>query len=170
VILDRAPGAAAVQATLERERSAGVAAVQKMQDSLQSMIAAYQKAEATLPDSLKARRRKAIEDKQAEYSQRANELDQQAQQRQYELVQPIMTQIREVLDKIRSEEGFTFIFDVGQAGVIVAADKNLDLTERVIARLKPIPVTVSKTDSTKAPAGTKPAPAGIAPPKKPPTS
>ncbi len=164
VILDRAPGASDVQSQLEKERVANMARVQKMQDSLNVLVNAYQKDEPTLSDSQKVKRRDALESKRAEYEQRANDLDDSLQKHQADLVQPIMSQIREVLDKIRSEEGFVFIFDVGQSPVIVAADKNLDITERVIARLKPIPVNVSKSDSTKPP-GTKPGPAGV---KKPP--
>jgi outer membrane protein len=96
-------------------------------------------------------------------------MDQEMQKRQYDLIQPMMAQIREVLDAIRNEEHFTFIFDIGNdPGLIVAADKNLDITERVIGRLKPITVNVTRTDSTKANAA-KPAPAGITkPPTKPP--
>ena len=103
------------------------------------------------------------------FETRANILDQQMQKRQGDLVQPIMAQVREVLDAIQKEDGYTFIFDVGtQVGVIVAADKSLDITDRVIARLKPVPVTASKGDSTKVPAGAKPVPAGITKPIKPP--
>jgi outer membrane protein len=63
------------------------------------------------------------------------------------------------------------IFDVAaEGGGIVAADKNLDITDKVVARLKPIAVNVTRTDSAKAPAAAKPAPAGITrPPTKPPT-
>ena len=173
LILDRAPGAAQLQAQIEKERQTNQARVQKMQDSLQTMIAALNKDGPTLADSQKVRRTKAIQDKQAEWEQRANEIDQQAQQRENELVQPMMQQIREVLDKIRQEEGYAFIFDVGQSNTIVAADKNLDVTDRVLARLKPIAVNAitTKPDSAAKPAaGTKPVPAGITPVKKPPTS
>ncbi len=56
------------------------------------------------------------------------------QQRQRELVQPIMKQIREVLDEMRAGGGTRFIFDVGATtNVVVAADKILDITEKVIA-------------------------------------
>jgi hypothetical protein len=91
------------------------------------------------------------------------------QKRQSDLVQPIMAQVREVLDAIRGEDSYTFIFDVGtQVGVIVAADKSLDITDKVISRLKPVPVTAAKSDSTKTPVGAKPSPAGITKPIKPP--
>jgi len=177
VIIDRAPGAADVQATLDKERNAAMAKMQKMQDSLNTMIEAFQKDQPTMVDSVKTRRTKAIQDKQAEYTQRASEMDAAAQQRQQDLVQPILTQIREVLEKIRDEEGYTVIFDVSQPGV-VAVDKNLDITDRVIARLKPVTVTTAprsgsqpaaKSDSVKLAPGAKPAPAGIGKPPKPPT-
>ena len=114
-------------------------------------------------------REKEIQDKQNLFETRANILDQQMQKRQSDLVQPIMAQVRQVLDAIRKEDSYTFIFDVGtQVGVIVAADSSLNITDRVIARLKPVPVTASKPDSTKTPTGAKPAPAGITKPIKPP--
>ena len=62
------------------------------------------------------------------------------------------------------------VFDVGAEGAtIVAADKNLDITERVIARLKPLPATVAPKDSNRASGAPRPAPAGVKPPTKPPT-
>jgi outer membrane protein len=86
-----------------------------------------------------------------------------------ELVKPIMDQIRKVLDDIRQEEGYAFILDAGsEAGVIVAADRNLDITEKVIARLKPVTASAApsaaKPDSAKA-LGPRPAPAGVTRPK-----
>ena len=167
VILQRAPGAAEIQAQLAKEREQAQGTVQRLSDSLRALLDEYQKAQPSLSQQQRDQREKALREKQAEFDQRVNELDEQMQRRQMELVQPLMDQIREVLDKIRNEEGYTFIFDVGaDVGVIVAADRNLDITERVIARLKPIPVNVApKADSSKAPAAAKPPPAGI---RKPP--
>lgn len=164
VIVERAPGAISAQAALQKESAEMQARVKLWQDSLQAMITAYQGAEKTLTDAQKQARQKAIQDRQAEYAKRAEELDQAMQVRQQELSQPVMAQIRETLEDLRKEEGYTFIFDVAASGVIVAADKNLDLTEKVIGRLKPIPVA-AKTDTSKA-AGAKAQPAGV---KKPPT-
>lgn len=167
LILQRAPGAAEIQAQLAKEREQAQGTVQRLSDSLRALFDEYQKAQPSLSQQQRDQREKALREKQAEFDQRVNELDEQMQRRQMELVQPLMDQIREVLDKIRNEEGYTFIFDVGaDVGVIVAADRNLDITERVIARLKPVPVNVApKADSSKAPAATKPPPAGI---RKPP--
>ena len=153
------------------------AQVQKMGDSLQTMIADYQKVQTTLAANIREQRESAIRKKQEDYQTRAGALDQQMQQRQVELVKPIMEQIRKVLDDIRQEDGYAFIFDAGSdAGVIVAADQNLDITEKVISRLKPVPITAGarpaagapgRADSTaKAPpVGPRSTPAGVTRPK-----
>jgi outer membrane protein len=171
VILQRAPGSAAIQAQITKERADAQASVAKMQDSLRVMYDTYLKEQPSLTPAVKDQREKALQQRNAEFDQKVGQIDQQMQQRQYDLIQPVMVQIREVLDAIRNEDSFTFIFDVGNdPGLIVAADKNLDITERVLARLKPVTANVTRTDSTKAPAATKPAPAGITkPPVKPPT-
>jgi len=176
VILSRAPGRQAAEDTFNKEMEASRAQVQKMGDSLQTMIADYQKVQTTLAANIREQRESAIRKKQEDYQTRAGQLDQQMQQRQMELVKPIMDQIRKVLDDIRQEEGYAFILDAGsEAGVIVAADRNLDITEKVISRLKPVTAAAPssgaakppvKPDSTgKAPAGPRPAPAGVTRPK-----
>jgi outer membrane protein len=166
IIVQRAPGAIAAQAALKKEGDEMQARVKTWQDSLQAMVDAYQKVRETLPAATRTQREKVIQDRQADYAKRAEELDTQMQVRQEELSQPVMAQIREILEEVRVEGGYTAIFDVAANGVIVAMDKNLDVTEKVIGRLKPIPVA-AKADSSKAPLGAKPAPAGLT--KKPPT-
>jgi outer membrane protein len=169
-ILQRAPGSAAIQAQITKERADAQASVSRMQDSLRLMYDAYLKEQPTMTAAQKDAREKALQTRNSEFDTKVGQIDQEMQQRQFELIQPMMAQIREVLDAIRMEESFTFIFDVGNdPGLIVAADKNLDITDRVIARLKPVTANVTRTDSTKANA-TRPAPAGITkPPTKPPT-
>jgi len=166
VVLSRAPGRKEAEDTFNKEMEASRAQVQKMGDSLQTMIADYQKSQATLAANVREQREAAIRKKQEDYQSRAGSLDQRMQQRQMELVKPIMDQIRKVLDDIRQEDGYAFILDAGsEAGVIVAADRNLDITEKVIARLKPVTASAAKPDSAKSPAGPRPAPAGVTRPK-----
>jgi outer membrane protein len=169
VVLSRAPGRQQAEDTFNKEMEVSRAHVQKMGDSLQTMIADYQKVQATLAANVREQREAAIRKKQEDYQSRAGALDQQMQQRQMELVKPIMDQIRKVLDDIRQEDGYAFILDAGsEAGVIVAADRNLDITEKVIARLKPVTASAApsaKSDSAKAPTGPRPAPAGVTRPK-----
>lgn len=168
VILQRAPGSAQVQAAITKERETALASVQHLQDSLRSAFDAFQQRQASLTPEQRSQQEQAFRQKQVEFDQRVGQMEQQVAQRQYELLKPMMDQIRSVLDAIRDEEGYAFIFDVAaESNLIVAADRNLDITERVIARLKPISVN-TQPDTTRAPAGAKPAPAGVRPPGRPP--
>ena len=70
---------------------------------------------------------------------------------QAELIQPIFDRINKVLGDIRVEDGYTAILDVNPgngAGTVVALDKNLDITDRVIARVKALPVASSAPSTT----------------------
>lgn len=170
VVLAKAPGRQAAEQTFNKEMEASRALVQRMGDSLQTMIADYQKSQSTLAANVREQRESAIRKRQEDYQRRVGELDQKMQQRQEELVKPIMDQIRKVLDEIRQEDGYAFILDAGSdAGVIVAADRNLDITEKVISRLKPVPVTSSspaKPDSARTPpVGPRSSPAGVTRPR-----
>jgi outer membrane protein len=167
VIMDRAPGRREAEAMFQKETAPLEAQVKSMSDSLNAMIAAYQKAEPSLAQADKDKRQKDIRDKQAEYQDRTQKLQQQAQAREAELVQPILDGVRKVLDEIRAEDGYAVIFDLSAgAGTVVAYDKNLDITERVIGRLKPVALGGSaKPDSAKAGTAGRPAPAGV---RKPP--
>lgn len=167
VIMDRAPGRREAEAMFQRETAPLEAQVKSMSDSLNAMIAAYQKAEPSLAQADKDKRQKDIRDKQAEYQDRTQKLQQQAQAREAELVQPILDGVRKVLDEVRAEDGYAVIFDLSAgAGTVVAYDKNMDITERVIGRLKPVVLGgTAKPDSSKAGTAGRPAPAGV---RKPP--
>lgn len=166
-ILAVAPGRAEAEAQFQREMSTYQQQVKRMGDSLQTMIADYNKQEVVLSPAAKEAKQKLIRDKEAAFQQRTQDLQQQAQQRQMELMQPIMDKISKVLEDIRSENGYTMIFDAGSgANVVVAADKNLDITQQVIARLKATAGTTAKADTTKSAIPTA-APAGIVRPKPP---
>ena len=96
---------------------------------------------------------------------RAANLEEQANQRRDALLQPIMERIRTALDQIRAEDGYALILNNDpQGNLIVSADKNLDVTERVLARLK----TLAVNAPANAPAAARPptgapaqAPAGV---------
>jgi outer membrane protein len=178
-ILAQAPGRAEAEAQFEREMNGYRQAVQRMGDSLNTMIAAYNKEEVSLSPAAKESRQKAIREKEDAYQKKTQELQQQAQQRQVELVEPIMQQINQIIAQLRNEGGYAMIFDAGSnAGVLVAADTSLNITDKVIARLKtagpPKPVSAATpAKPSAAPPGISigapaNAPAGVSRPKTPP--
>ncbi|MDB4911858.1 MAG: hypothetical protein JWO39_2681, partial [Gemmatimonadetes bacterium] len=130
--------------------------------SLQTMVADYQKVEPTLSQSVKNTRTKDLRDRQQAYQQHVQELEQTAQQREAELVRPIMEQINKIIEQVRTENGYSFILDAGsQAGVVVAADSSLDITNVVIKRLQAAGPVALKAAPMASPS-TTPRPTGAA--------
>ena len=125
------------------------------------MAANFDKEAARLDSATRVVRAKAIQDRETAYQSRARSLDSTMQSRQAELIRPIMENLQKVIELVRAEDNYAMIFDVAsQTSVIVAADKNLDITQKVLARVKaapaPKPVAGALT----------PQPAGVTPPKR----
>jgi outer membrane protein len=162
LLLQQAPGRAEAEAQFDREVGAYRQQLSRMNDSLTALMAAFDRDAVKLDTTARAARGKAIRDREAQYQDRARGLDSTMQARQAQLVKPIMERVQGVIEAIRSEDGYSMILDVGaQASVVVAADKRLDLTDRVLARLKsqaPPPTTPAS--------GAVPQPAGVTRPKK----
>jgi outer membrane protein len=163
-ILNNAPATPAATALLNKEGQAMQAQAQRWSDSLDAMSAAFTKEQEKLSGDKRDARIKAINDKQAEYQQRYQALQQQAQDREAEVMQPILDQIKLALEDVRNEMGFTMILDISNNGVLVAADKNLNVSDRVVAKLRLMPVPAmtekkadgkadAKAPATKAPSG-----------------
>jgi outer membrane protein len=162
LLLQEAPGRAEAEAQFDREVGTYRQQLQRMNDSLNTLMAAFDRDAPKLDTAARAARGKAIRDREAEYQTRARGLDSTMQARQAELVKPIMERVQKVIEAIRAEDGYSIILDVGaQTSVVVAADKRLDLTDRVLARLK------SQGAPGAAPGGALvPTPAGVTRPKK----
>ena len=171
-ILADAPGRADAEATYNREMATAREQLQRMDDSLKAMVATYEKDAPALDSVRREARGKTIRDTEASFSQRAADLNNQMQQRQADLARPLMDQVSHVLDEVRLAGGYTMIFDVGaQGSALVSADKSLDLTDTVLARLKVLgPPKATATKPAASPTTTKqvrPAqkPAGVTRPK-----
>lgn len=166
VVFDSAPGRAAASNAFEREAAGFQAQVKQMSDSLTTMINAYRAAESTLQPAQQATRQRAIQSKQEEYEQRAQAIDQQVGQRREELMRPLLEQIRTTIETIRAEEGYALVLSADPGTPVIAFDRNLDITERVIARLKtlgaPRPAASAGT-----PAGPTSSPSGVTRPRTP---
>lgn len=160
-IVNNAPATPAAQAAYQKDLNVIQAQIQKMSDSLDALTAAFNKEQAALVGDKRDARLKTISDRQSEFQAKYQTLQQQAQDREAELMQPILDQIKLALEDVRTEMGLTMIFDVSQSGAIVAADKNLNVSDRVIAKLRTMPTpTIAAEAAGKADAKGGKAPVG----------
>lgn len=91
--------------------------------------------------TLSAQGKKTAEDKIAAKKKERKDLVEsifgengRAAQRNQELLQPIMTKLKTIIEKISVEENYSMVFDAGSAGIIWTK-LTLDITERIITEM-----------------------------------
>jgi outer membrane protein len=133
-ILASSTEAAAAEQQFTREMQTFQTEVQALEDEITGMQQRLQQQQLTLSPEARANREQQIQAKLQEYQTRTTELQQMADQRRAELVQPVMDRITVVIETLREEGQYSLILDVA-AGSIISADSTLDLTPEVIRRL-----------------------------------
>ena len=134
-VLAEAPGVQQVQQTLQSEMTRMRAPLDSMEQRLNAANTAFQQQQATLTPQAREQRQNELQQQFAAYQARGQQLQEQAQQRQQQLVQPIMNQINAAIEALRREGAYSMIVDSSQGG-IVSVDPALDLTDRVLARIR----------------------------------
>ena len=173
-LFENAPGRVDAEAAFRKETEGYRAELSRLNDALTQAMSDYQKTESKLTAADKERRQRALQAKEDSLRARQQELEQKASQRQNELMAPIMEQVRKVLEDIRAEDGYAMILSSEPgSSPILAADKNLDITERVVARLrtvsavKPGPAQATPVQSKPATGAPVSAPSAVTRPKPP---
>ena len=110
---------------------------QKLKQQFDSAVQTFEKQSIALSSSAKAAKQKELQQLQQRLEQRSSELQDKSQQRQRELIQPIQARVNAVIQGLRAEGNYALIFDADSpTSNIVAADPSLDITPKVIERLK----------------------------------
>jgi outer membrane protein len=165
-LMEAAPGRDSATAILTREGNAFQAQLAKLQDSVNTRLTKFQKDEPTMTAATKDKETKALQALEQELQTKNQQFQQQYDQRKQEVLAPITDMVKKVLDDLREEGNYSMILmnDPGQTP-IVSADKNLDITDKAISRLRATKAPVIPAAKAGAPAG----PAGVTRPGKPPT-
>jgi outer membrane protein len=155
-ILSEMPGRTQAEAALRVQIEALGVREKRMVDSLNVMMTSFERDSAKLTQADRVQRFTALQQYDAQYRDTLEALQSEAQLRQQEAMAPLFDQIRLALEDVRVAEGLTMIFDLGaQGNPIVAMDKNLDVSDRVLARIRAMPAT-PRTPAAAPPAQQKP--------------
>lgn len=137
IVLAAAPGYAKAESLYTSEVAGYRVEVQKMQATLDSAVQAFQQSSVVLSPSARTAKQKELEGQQQRLEARMTELQEKAVQRERDLLEPIQQRVTSIVEGVRAAGGYAMIFDVGvQNSGIVAADRSLDLTQKVIDQLK----------------------------------
>ncbi len=136
-ILNSIPDYVRADSSLQLQNNEYQQQIQQMQATLDSAASAYQEKSTLMTPTAKTAELKKLQDQRTQMDQRVSDLRQKALDQRQQLFQPIETRVQDIIDGMRAEYNCAIILDANsQAGVILSADKSLDLTDRVIARLK----------------------------------
>jgi len=136
-ILQQTPGYASAESTFNKEIQGFRDEVQKLQQQLDSAVRAFDQQSIALSPAAKQAKQRDLQQLQQRFEQRSNELQTRAQQREQELLQPIQDRVNAVIQGLRAEANYAVIFDADAPGSnIVARDPALDVTSKVLERLK----------------------------------
>jgi outer membrane protein len=169
-LFENAPGRVQAETTFAKETAGFRAELTRLGEALDQQFQTYQREQATLTPAQREARERTLRARRDSLQGRQAQLEEQAARRQSELMAPIMESVRKVLEDIRVEDGYAMILssEPGQSPILVA-DKNLDITERVVARLKTLSATrPAAPASTTRPGGAPTAsPSGVTRPRPP---
>jgi outer membrane protein len=136
-ILQEMPQRPAAEAAIRAALDALAARQQVMVDSLNGMLAAFERDSATLAQAEKLTRFQTMQAYDARYRDTLEVLERESQEAQAAAMQPMFDIIRTALDDIRAAENFTMILDLSREGSqIVSFDRNLDISDRVLTRIR----------------------------------
>ena len=136
-VLAATPGRAEAESLFAREMVGFRTEVQRLQAQFDTAVAEYNRARAAMTPQASSQREQQLREMDARTRQRAQELDQQAQQREQQLTAPLMQRVTGVIEGVRAEFNYAFVFDVAANGnPIVTADRSLNITSVVIQRLQ----------------------------------
>ncbi len=136
-VLAGMPGYAQAESLFVKERDRAQAELTSLRQVFDSSVAEFEQQQAILSPSSRAAKRQELEQQQQRLEQRTQQLSEEMERKQTELLDPMQRRLTAVIDGLRAEGNYAFIFDMGTLGpAIISADQTLDITSRVIERLR----------------------------------
>lgn len=122
---------------LTKQEDAYRADIAKQQSTLDSLGAAFRDKSAVLSASVRAVESKKLDDKYQELQAHIDDLRQKAAQERQGKLKPIEDRVQGVIDGLRAELNCSLILDANAQGSgVISIDPAIDLTQRIIDRLK----------------------------------
>ncbi|MBC8527444.1 MAG: OmpH family outer membrane protein [Candidatus Cloacimonetes bacterium] len=113
--------------------------LEEKEQEINSLQEEYDNLPPIVTEERKEEKLALIEKKEREYYQFVNEIRNRAVQRQNELLQPISEKIVQAINEVAEDNKYDFVLNSQQGEVVLyAKDKEMDITDLVIEKLKEI--------------------------------
>ncbi len=138
-VMQALPEAADAQKSLDALVAQWEAELQKMQADWKRRFDDYDKRKLILTDQARAdqeRDLRELDQRIVEYRNKKFGQNGELFQKQNEVMKPLQNKMFKVLEEIAKDEGYDYVFDRSGEVLLLFANDKLDLTEKVIARMK----------------------------------
>lgn len=134
-ILMAMPERVTIENTLDTLQTQWENEMVKMREEYLAKIKEFQDKQATMPESIKQARQSEIVDLEQRISTFNQTASADLQQKQQELLTPVIDKIRKAIEEVGAENGFTYIFDMAAPSIIYQSPKANDVTPLVKKKL-----------------------------------
>ncbi len=101
--------------------------MEAMQVELQNKYTTYMEKQETYSDLVKQSKEQEINEMQQRIQSFNQTAQQDLQQKEAELFQPIMDKAQNAIEKVAKDNGFTYVFDLGAGGLLYFSDQSIDI-------------------------------------------
>lgn len=109
--------------------------LQAMYGEYQNKLQDYQANQATMSNLIRQSKEKEIVDLETRISEFQSSADMAMQNKQLELLNPLIEKVQNAVNAVGKEKGFTYIFDKAAGAVVFIGDNAVDITADVKAKL-----------------------------------
>lgn len=116
---------------LEKEFNEKKKELQKREADLKKMNEDFEKKTLVLSDEMKLKKQQELREEMMKYQDLVGKSQIGMQKKERDLVEPILVDLRKIIDKVAKDENYTVILEKSEQSVLWAK-KEIDLTERVV--------------------------------------
>jgi Skp family chaperone for outer membrane proteins len=136
-ILEQTPGFTDAQARFEQELEDDQQELQNLQRTMEAKVQQFEQEQAQLDPRTRQSRIDDLRATQQRLQSRAQEMEEQAMEREGLLLGPFQDQVQTAIDELRAERNVDLIVDITMEGSgFVSANPELDITYTVIQRIQ----------------------------------
>lgn len=136
-ILSLMPESKQIESELKAHEKQLTTQLQSKIQEFQQKMAAFQQGAETMTDIVREDKQTELRNMQASIEKFQREADSSLQKKQVELLEPVYTKIQDAIDKVATENGYTYIFssDAGGMPILLHADENHNVSDLVLKSL-----------------------------------
>jgi len=137
-IMNALPERDSAQLVLEKETKEIESTYEELTVAYNKLLDEYQNGLPTYSELIKKTKEAELLDKQKRLSEFQQNASMTLQRRNAELIQPIYDKIIKAIDKVATENGFTYILDLSNGSVVYTSKESQNINQQVLKILKPL--------------------------------